>query len=62
MEQLKRCADYVRILSACLPFLPPNLKEVVGRQKPQGFHNHVRDSNERELQTLTHRADGNLNR
>jgi hypothetical protein len=39
-------------LSACLPFLPPNFKELAGRQagrqKPKGSHNHVRsNSNER---------------
>jgi hypothetical protein len=42
MEQLKWWADYVRILSACLPaFLPANFKEQAGRS--QGFHNHVRN-------------------
>jgi hypothetical protein len=40
MEQLKWWAEYVRILSACLPaFLPANFKEQAGRS--QGFHNHV---------------------
>jgi hypothetical protein len=32
MEQLKRWADYVHILSACLPpFLPADFKEQAGR-------------------------------